>query len=495
MSDTKEILDQILHNEKLLNSRAFKDRVYTDEPIIRTASQLIRPSVPDKIKEMKGLAFTPEAYWKTSAWLFYNQGRFMEDYEDNFSFADDFVKYYPSYRDLSTEQLRGYFTWRSHIRNGIVAKAPLPFVYIYLYELINCIGYGSPDECFDKLKFFCDQYSLEDDSITRYTNVWMSDFVVYYGLSPEKAAFLDDIDFDRNMLSLIHWDQYSDDDIYLALSSLSAYRIEKSLFYSAFPEDFRAVLTRCFITLAVFFRDKRKNSLCDKLFGYITECSYNMFASAIFYDRQSLRSCTYELNEIHSFTCQNGKWKCRKYYGSRGRNGKLGDIIKAVDSLMREKTDFRHKISCDGISKTVLKMIQNVIDSYYEEKHKKEALKIEIDLSKLSAIRISADKTRDKLIVAEELPVDEPENIASPAAPPAEPSLLNNDETVFLKALLYCLDPKETAEKCGVLPSILSDSINEKLYDTFGDTVIDFSSDAPELIDDYTAELKSMFPL
>ena len=162
---------------------------------------------------------------------------------------------------------------------------------------------------------------------------------------------------------------------------------------------------------------------------------------------------------------------------------------------MRDKTDFRHKISCDGISKTVLKMIQNVIDSYYEEKHKKEALKIEIDLSKLSAIRISADKTRDKLIVDEELPVEEPENIASPAAPPAEPSLLNNDETVFLKALLYCLDPKETAEKCGVLPSILSDSINEKLYDTFGDTVIDFSSDAPELIDDYTEELKSMFPL
>ena len=140
MSDTKEILQQILNDEKLLKSRAFRDRVYTDEPIIRTASQLPRPETPEKIKEMKGLAFTPEAYWKTSAWLFYTQGRFMENFEDVYPYNEDFVKYYPSYRDMSTEQLRGYFSWRTRVRKGKIAKAPAPFVYVYLYELINCIG-------------------------------------------------------------------------------------------------------------------------------------------------------------------------------------------------------------------------------------------------------------------------------------------------------------------------------------------------------------------
>ena len=42
--------------------------------------------------------------------------------------------------------------------------------------------------------------------------------------------------------------------------------------------------------------------------------------------------------------------------------------------------------------------------------------------------------------------------------------------------------------------SILADSINEKLFDLFGDTVIDFSADSPELIEDYTDELREMFP-
>jgi 2,3-bisphosphoglycerate-independent phosphoglycerate mutase len=54
MSDVKEILHQILNDEKLLKSRAFRDKIYTDEPIIRTASQIPRPRTPEKIKEMKG---------------------------------------------------------------------------------------------------------------------------------------------------------------------------------------------------------------------------------------------------------------------------------------------------------------------------------------------------------------------------------------------------------------------------------------------------------
>ena len=128
MSDAKEILHQILNDEKLLNSRAFRDKVYTDEPIIRTASQIPRPRTPEKIKEMKGLAFTPEAYWKTSAWLFYTQGKFMEDFEDVYDFKEDFVKYFPSYRDMTIEQLRGYFSWRTKVRKGNIEKATATFV-------------------------------------------------------------------------------------------------------------------------------------------------------------------------------------------------------------------------------------------------------------------------------------------------------------------------------------------------------------------------------
>ena len=498
MSDTKEILQQILNDEKLLRSRAFRDRVYTDEPIIRTASQLPRPKTPEKIKEMRGLAFTPEAHWKTSAWLFYTQGKFMEDFEDVFPYNEDFVKYYPSYRDMTTEQLRGYFSWRTRVRKGKVEKAPEPFVYVYLYELINCIGYSEPAECFQQLSGFCQQYASIDDSIAKYTDTWLKDFIVYYGLDSSFADELEDIRYDKQLLTLIHWNEHSNDELFAAIDALSSYQLKKSLFYAAFPEDIKEVVVRSFISLSEFFRDKRKNSLCDKLFGNTVECSYNMFASSIFYDRQSLRDCEYSLNEIHSFTCKSGKWKCRKYFGNRGRNGHLGDLVKAIDSLMREKKDFKHKISYTGVSKTAVKLIQAEIDALYEEQRRAEATKIEIDLSKLAGIRKAADSTREKLLVDDE----EPEIITAPSEPVIseavsevnDESPLDSDEKLFIKALLYGRDTNAAAKSCGKMVSILADSINEKLFDLFGDTVIDFSADSPELIEDYTDELREMFP-
>lgn len=500
MSDAKEILHQILNDEKLLNSRAFRDKVYTDEPIIRTASQIPRPRTPEKIKEMKGLAFTPEAYWKTSAWLFYTQGKFMEDFEDVYDFKEDFVKYFPSYRDMTIEQLRGYFSWRTKVRKGNIEKAPAPFVYIYLYELINCIGYTAPADCFKMFRSFCTEYSAIDESIKKYTDTWLRDFIVYYDLDSSLADDLDDIRYDKQLLTLIHWDEHSDEELFNAIDALSAYQLKKSLFYAACPDDMKEITVRCFRKLSEFFRDKRKNSLCGKLFGNIVECSYNMFASSIFYDRQSLRDCEYALNEIHSFTCKSGKWKCSKYYGNRSRNSRLGDLVKAIDSLMRDKNDFKHKISYTGVSKTAVKTIQAEIDCLYEEKRRAEASRIEIDLSKLAGIRKAADSTREKLLVDEE----EPAIVTSVPGPAAiekkevttntAESPLDDEETLFIKALLYGRDAGAAAQSCGKMVSILADSVNEKLFDIFGDTVIDFSADSPELIEDYTDELREMFP-
>ena len=496
MSDIKVILDQVLSDEKLLNSSAFKERVYKDEPIIRPASQLKSLSTQQKIREMKEIMYSPAAYWKTSAWLFYTQGKCAEDYEDSYEYNGDFSKYYPCYRDLSLEQLRGYFCWRKKVRNGITEKAPLPFVYIYIYELINCIGAEKPAECFTRLKKFFDSYSDIDDSIKNYAENWLIDFIVYYGLDPGLAKDMSDIVHDHALIILMHWEEHSDDELFDALSELSSYQFTKSLYYISKPDEFRTVLVRSFISLSAFFSEKRKLSLFTKIFGNTVECSHNMFRSAIFYDRQSLRSCEYVFNEIHSYTCKNGKWSCKKLYGNRSRSVRLGNLVRAVDSLLREKTDFKHKISFTDVSKTALKIIQNVIDDYYEELRRTEARKITIDLSKLSGIRKAADITREKLLVDENEETDEiiiqTEEITE-NDPITEDCPLDNAEKEFLTALLYNGDYCKVSAKSGKMPSILADSVNEKMFDLFSDNIIDFSEDIPHIFEDYIDDLKKMF--
>lgn len=496
MSDIKIVLDQVLSDEKLLNSSAFKDRVYKDEPIIRRASQLKSLSTPPKIKEMKAIMYSPEAYWKTSAWLFYSQGKFMEYYEDSYVYNDNFTKYYPCYRDLSVEQLRGYFTWRKSVRNKVIEKAPLPFVYIYIYELINCIGAENPVDCFALLKGFLEAYAIIDDSIIKYADNWLMDFIVYYGLDNELAGDIPDFKYDSYLITLMHWNKHSDSELFDAITALSSYQFQQSLFYISEPDEFRTVLLRSFVRISEFYSKKRKLSLFSKLFGNVVECSHNIFQSAIFYDRQSLRSCEYVLNEIHTFTCKNGKWSCKKISGNRSRSGRLGDLVRAVDSLLREKKDFRHKISCTDVSKTVIKLIQDVIDEYFEELRREEAKKITIDISKLGMIRKAADITREKLLVEEEEETEKKSvqtYVVHEITQSSDYVSLEKEEKEFIIALLYDGDPDAVAKKYGKLPSILSDSVNEKMFEHFSDNIIDFSENSLQIVEDYKDELKEMF--
>lgn len=496
MSDVNNIIDNIISDKKLLKSSAFRDKVYSDEPIIRTAAQLIKPKTPPEIKEMKDIAFSQAAYWKTSAWLFYTQGKFMESYTDSYSYNEDFIKYYPCYRELTVDQLRGYFTWRTQVRSGNTIKAPMPFVFIYIYELLNCIGAETPEECFNLLRDFCRDYKDIDDTISRYVDNWLIDFIVYNELDTNLAKDIPEVRYEDSMLTLMHWKDHNENEIFSAVSSLSTYQPERSLFFISYQDDFKNITVRCIVKLSEFFAEKRKSSLFSRLFGNISEYSHNMFSSAIFYDRQPLRNCEYKLNELHTYSCKNGRWSCFKISGSRSRNGRLGSIVKAIDSLLRDYNNFKHKITFDGVSKSAVKVIQTEIELYYAEKRRKEDVKIEIDLSKLGSIRKASDMTREKLLIDNE---NETEDAITILAETSETETisdlpLDKDETKFMIAMLYNGDPAEAARESGKMLSILADSINEKLFDSFGDTVIDFSDDLPVLIEDYTDELKTMIP-
>ena len=85
---------------------------------------------------------------------FYRQGMFMQDYIDSIPWTEEFNCYYPTYHDMSVTQLRGYFSWRSKVRNGVLEQISSSAVYVYLYELLNEIGCTSPEDSFQKMIAF-----------------------------------------------------------------------------------------------------------------------------------------------------------------------------------------------------------------------------------------------------------------------------------------------------------------------------------------------------
>ena len=492
MSDIKDILQSVLSDEKLLGSKAFRDKVYSDTPLLRPASQLKRPETPAKIKEMKALAYTPEAYWKSSAWLFAQQGKFMEDFIDVCPPAEDFQLPYPTYRDMTTEQLRGYFSWRRELRNGRFSPAPLPYPMMYAFELINLIGVDSPETAFEKLGQL-QKYLPDNEELCRKLALWQKDLTVRFGLGEEFVSRLPEVARDKLMISLVNWENISDEELFEAASELSAYRTDSSRFFAENPELFRNGFCCAYRALAGFYRDKRKNSLFEKLFGKLTETSYHLFEGAVYFEKEPTRDSLVTLSDIQIYTCKFGRWSVLRFH-NRGRCKALGEVFREVDLLLRELAGYRYKINQGEVSKNTAAVLKKALEAAVKKSRKKQAVKIEFDLSKLDAIRTASEATCEKLIVdEEELPELVHAEAPAPEPAPEKSSLpLSDGEIAFLRALLSGGDWSAAAKNCGSMPSLLADSINEELFDNFGDTVIAFEGESPYIIEDYAEELAEM---
>lgn len=505
-----------MNEERENGSGYFVSKIYRDEPILRTEKP-VADDFPQKYREMKKIARNYDAFRQSEEWLFYTQGKFMEDFEDDFEYRGVFEKYFPTYREMNDMQLRSYFTWRTKVRRGIVEQTSLSFVFVYLYELLNLIGVEFAEEGFIMLKQFWESYREFEPSIDRYMRLWLVDYVVYYNLDRTLLEELSDTAADDAMLILLHYDSNSEDEVFSALTALSSYNPEHSKFYRQYPDDFKAVACKVFARLSEYYEKNRKISLWEKLFGGKMVSFYYMFSSAVFYGRMNHPDCEYIINDIRRYSCRNGKWFCERVFGGSGKNKELGALLKTIDCLMRQKYEFKSPIKQDNTAKYLSCMIEKEIDRHVESKKKNARPDIEIDISKLPRIRQAADITRDKLIVDEDsedeqpdvsadMPVfgeqTEPVTATAPFIEPNESSGgqkqteneagLGDTEYRFMHGLLYGESYDGFIKEKGMMLSVIADSINEKLFDIFGDTVITFEGDSPELIEDYIEELKGI---
>lgn len=165
----------------------------------------------------------------------------------------------------------------------------------------------------------------------------------------------------------------------------------------------------------------------------------------------------------------------------------------------------------DKITKTFEQIIEKTIGERSSFSVKKTIEKelappreITIDISKLGQIRAAADVTCEKLITEEEA-FDKTElediNIDDISAEQmnddksaSDELPLDDNEYEFLKLIIYkdAKSVRDFAKSKMLMISVIADSINDKLFDMFDDTVLEFESDVPNVIEDYLEELKGL---
>ena len=269
--------------------------------------------------------------------------------------------------------------------------------------------------------------------------------------------------------------------------------MERSKLYKARQADVTRVLARTLRRVSDHYDRRCQKSMVEQYFGRRSSIGVRPFESAVFHFNDKHRQSTYQADPVRTYECHHGMWSVQRYLFSESVSSKFGELLRSVDAVMREMLDFGHPIQRPLDTKWILKIIREETQALLDDQKAAEAAKITIDRSQLDKIRRDAAITRDSLLVEEEI---EEEPTTSPVPAAAVPEVAANDTCMtdpqyrLLQCLLYGGELSWVKAE-GHIFSVLTDGINEALYDTFLDTVLT-SDEPPQLLEDYIEELKEM---
>lgn len=455
--EVKMLIERIMAEARTHQSARFSNKIYADEPILKTGRQM-QNFLPDQYRKMREISRWQDdpkggaGRWLSEAELFYRQGLLMADFEDDCPYNGTFKSYFPTYNAMSDRQLRGYFTWRAKVRRGNIEETSTSFAFLYLYELICGIGVDDPLDGFDKIKAFWDAYRAFEPGIDRFARVWLQDYAVFHGLDPKLLHDSKTVAFDNALIELrravrdlvpasapsdqapkrrktseptlpLPPDEAREERLMAAINALSTYNLNNSRLDRSHHRDLRHVACAVYVRMARYYDTHRKTGIVASLFGEETAMPYTMFASAVFFAPKRHEDCEYRLDPIHIYRCQNGFWECMRIHGSRQKSSKLGEMMRACDQRLRLALDPAHPLKEEKVPKYLAKIIDDEIVAWLSWDAAHQPVKIDIDLSQLGHIRSAAAQTREALLIDEEREDDalEDAEAAGPGKPEARP--------------------------------------------------------------------------
>ena len=495
-----------------------------------------KPAKPsDRVHSMMNLYDYGDGSYRQKCLNFHVQGKFMEDYEDDYHWSGHIRCYYPTYHDLRYDQLRGYFSWRTGLRKGECDPgAPKAYAYIYIYELLNGIGVQSPEESIERLERFETEYfgggygalPFRDDMLFSMRR-WMRELAIVKGLPREKVLeFMPEhIEMEDNARAVLRDPQsYEDRAVYDALCVFAGDRYTDSVLIKKAGEEgirlfagvWRHTISRCSENGVDFFW---------RMFGGLKKEKWYPLSGAVWYDPDQFVDRVYELNDCHRFICSDGNWTEECYQSKYFNQKPFMAFMHETDRSLRVYLGIGARLKEIEDEAWVKPFVNAVIEEDKQAKIEAKRPKIVIDLDGLDKIRMDADVTRDRLLTDEEkghedqyIPEgidqtytqddtdqiviqnnteqisihDNTEEISIQDVAVPESSIIPAEYMDIIMELIAGHSVKEMIKAKFGMPEIYADSINEALYDEIGDNVVECVDDDLVLIEDYIDDLAGL---
>lgn len=460
--------------------------------------------IPDKIKQMMKLYRYGDHSFNQKVKNFYKQGKFMENYEDDFSWNGEFHQYFPTYNDMNIRQLRGYFSWRSQVRKGNYQKISTSFAYLYLYELINRIGVSSYEEALSKMREFEIKFiesGIGDKRIQGDLRQWMLGIIVLHGIEPKiakKYLSSEIIGKDELTLALLSPQNHSDEEIFNALCAHYGDRLSTSAVikkHGSYGVHLFAQVWR--LTFEEY--SEIGENLFEKCFGHRSTYRWYPFSNAIYMEYINPRWTSYELNECRKYIFKHASWHENSYHKMNFNRAIFCGLIHEADRKLRLYLKTGHPLTAKSDERWASAHVDKVIEIDRKEKLEKSKPKITISFGSLEKIRQDALTTMDALLSEEEKDIiKEVKEVGITVDDKPKTEIFENkcsialEETEFqiISSLLNDKSVDDIIAKKLSLPEVLADKINEVFFEEIGDNVVECDLGKITLIEDYRQDVE-----
>ena len=488
--------------------------VYPDTSLPAFGKDFSIPSsgVPEKIREMRKLYDYRDGSFALKCRNFYRQGKFMEDYEDDAPWNGSYSHYFPTYHDLNTAQLRGYFTWRARLRKGDFTPIATSIAYIYVYELLNGIGASSPEDALMKMCEFRQGFldsGIGDPGMRRNLNRWMLEYAVLHDMPAEKAvayAASDIVKKDSALTVLKYPEGSSDDEIFSALCFFYGNKFTQSPVLKQDDADGKRLFASVWrIASQDFSRDGM--DLFTVCFGKPAAFPWHPLGNAIYFEQSAHPDSDFMLDPCRQYQCRRGMWREKRYENLYFDHDTFRALLHEADRFFRKALNTGRLLRenpneawASGYAEAAIRQ---------EKEARREALKqnIAIDLSNLEKIRRDARVTQDSLLTEDYSDSDggfqdfyhtdkHTEKAETKDTKPASDGISESlPDIPYIQVLLALIENKPAEpylNSVHLMASVAADSINEALFDIFGDNVLESGDGSIAIVEDYRSGIKSL---
>lgn len=456
------------------------------------------------------------------AWNFYHQAKFMEDYTDDQPWDFYVSSYYSTYRDFSVQQLRGYFSWRARVRSGEYPPIAASMAYMYIYELLCGIGASSPEDTLKKLTefekgFLGESPEVDDSAVDNYEEATMRYHILQwrYQFAIVNELPIDVIrehtpqgiqEEDHALVVLRSSDKYTDDEVFSALCHFAGTRLQSSGFVKKTGQDGKGLFARLWRFMTKDY-SAHGISFLTECFGRRSARQWFPLSDAVYYAEpaSSEANIKIQLNEVRSYERHSGYWKEKRCWHARDHLNIIRELVQEADRLFRLDRNVGRPLKQNSKAAWATSYVESFLKE--DQKAELEARKknIRIDFTELAQIRKDASVTRDSLLTEDERSDTEPLPLLGPIAGDqsgnSAPRVLDGGmdaapipglDDLHRQILVHLLTggpAEELIRNSHLMDTVVMDTINDALFDTVDDNVLEYDGNALSIVEDYREDI------